>query len=177
MMNIDLIAILSNLSQSLSQVRNLFLGFSYIVGLVLILMAIMKLKKFSESKSGSASTENMFVPIAYFLGGSALLFFPSAVGTLSSTAFGTGNVLQYSPYKPHDIFSSMSRLIQLAGVVWFLRGCVLLTHSSQPGADHGPKGLIFIISGIFAMNFQETIAGLAYLLALLFSISPSSHTV
>jgi membrane protein DedA with SNARE-associated domain len=41
----------------------------------------------------------------------------------------------------------------------------------------GLRAPIFIISGIFAMNFQETIAGLAYLLALLFSISPSSHTV
>ncbi|MDI1352463.1 MAG: type IV secretion protein IcmC, partial [bacterium] len=38
------------------------------------------------------------------------------------------------------------------------RGCVLVVHSSEPGTQDGPKGLVFIIAGILALNFDNTIA-------------------
>ena len=173
-MNNDLIVMIGNLSQSLLSVMSLFSGLGYAVGLLFVIKALMKLKSVGESKSGSH--ESVFIPLVYFFLGAALLFLPSMVNLISNSSFGTGNILQYAQYKPHDIYAAMGLLIQAAGVVWFLRGCVLMAHSSHPGVEHGAKGLIFIISGILAMNFQETMAALDYIMNELLSMTFISPT-
>ena len=52
----------------------------------------------------------------------------------------------------------MGILIRTGGLLWFVRGCVLIAHASQPGTQQGGKGLLFILAGILAMNFDNTIA-------------------
>lgn len=119
--------------------------------------AISKLKKIA----GGHSHEKKFIPIAYLLGGSALVFLPSAYQALSNTTFGATNILSYSNYSPYDIYSSMGLLIQTAGLIWFIRGCVLLVHSGEPQAKkYGSKGLLFLFAGILAMNFENTIGAI-----------------
>ena len=94
----------------------------------------------------------------YFLFGAALLYLPTAMSSLANTAFGVGNILTYTNYNQGNIFSVMGLIIRTAGLLWFVRGCVLVAHASQPGAQDGPKGLVFLLAGIFAMNFDNTIA-------------------
>jgi hypothetical protein len=77
--------------------------------------------------------------------------------TLSNTVFGADNILQYAKYNQFEIYDAMKILIKTAGLIWFVRGCVLLVQSSAPGAQHGPKGLVFLCSGVIAMNFEETV--------------------
>lgn len=166
----DLIEIIGNLSRSLVPVQHLLFGLAYLLGLVFFIIAMQKLRKMSESSSHDGS----FVSIAYLLGASALFFLPSAMQTLSNTVFGMGNnVLQYSDYQPYNIQSSMTLVIRTAGIIWFIRGCVLLTQSSEPGVQHGPKGLTFLIAGIFAMNFESTIAFLTWFLNQITSLTLS----
>ncbi len=100
----------------------------------------------------------MFTPMMYLLVGALLIYLPSGMDLMANTAFGVGNVLTYSNYNPANIYSSMGFLIRTAGVLWFIRGCVLVAHSSQPGTQQGLKGLVFLIAGVFAMNFDNTIA-------------------
>lgn len=149
---------LGNLSRSLFPVQSLIAGFGYLIGILFMITAIMKLKKLG----GASSQESMYVPIAYFIGGAALIFLPTMLTTLSDTAFGTGNILQYIQYKPYNVYNSMAILIQTAGLIWFVRGCVLLVHGSEPGVQEGPKGLTFIVAGILAMNFEGTYGMLNY---------------
>ena len=52
----------------------------------------------------------------------------------------------------------MQIIIRTAGLLWFVRGCVLVAQASEPGAQHGPKGMVFICAGILSMNFDNTIA-------------------
>lgn len=151
----DLVTMIGNLSRSLFPVQHLISGFAYLLGILFFITAIMKLKKIGGS-GGRHSQEKMFVPIAFLLGGAALLFLPSAVVSLSNTAFGAGNILRYANYNPYNIYSSMGLVIQTAGLLWFVRGCVLLVHASEPGVQHGPKGLAFLCAGILAMNFEST---------------------
>jgi len=94
----------------------------------------------------------------YILMGSALLYLPTALNIMANTAFGTGNILTYETLQPTNIYSAMGLLIRTAGVLWFVRGCVLVAHSSEPGTQEGPKGLLFIIAGVLSMNFDNTIA-------------------
>ncbi|MDI9819266.1 MULTISPECIES: type IV secretion protein IcmC [unclassified Legionella] len=150
----DLVTIIGNIGRSLYPVQHLLTGGAYLIGIVLLITAISKLKKIAGS--GRGSSERVFVPLAYFAGAAALLFLPTVAGIMANTTFGAGNILGYSSFNPYNIYSSMGLLIQTAGIIWFIRGCVLLVHASEPGIQWGPKGLVFLCAGVLAMNFQNT---------------------
>lgn len=158
MNSIDLITILGNISQSLYPVQKLITGGAYLLGILFFFTAIGKFKKIGDHRAQSSSHERMFTPMMYLLFGALLFYLPSGLDLMANTAFGVGNVLTYSNYNPANIYSSMGFLIRTGGVLWFIRGCVLLAHSSQPGTQQGSKGLLFLIAGILAMNFDNTIA-------------------
>ena len=154
----DLITMIGNLSRSLYGVQHLISGLGYVIAIMFFIMGLGKLKKIAESRGHSQ--ENPFVPMAYFLAGGVLLYLPDSFKTLSNTVFGAGNILSYAQYNPYNIYSSMGLLIQTAGLIWFIRGCVLLVHSSEPGEQKASKGLVFVGGGILAMNFTSTIAAI-----------------
>jgi hypothetical protein len=170
-MNSDVISMIGNVSQSLASVDSLISGFGYLIGILFMITAMTKLRKIGDAKANSSSQEKMFGPIAYFVGGAALIFLPSTLTTLSNTAFGSGNILQYIQYNPYSIYNSMGIIIQTAGLIWFVRGCVLLVHGSEPGVQEGPKGLTFICAGILAMNFEYTFGILNYFMNKLLSLT------
>ena len=85
--------------------------------------------------------------------------------TLSNTAFGVGNVISYTNYNPADIYISMGLVIRTAGLIWFVRGCSMVATCERTGIKGWQKGLLFIIAGIFAVNFDNSIApSIIYLL-------------
>ncbi|ARG98204.1 hypothetical protein [Legionella micdadei] len=153
----DLVQMLGNLSRSLFPVQQLLSGFAYVMGILCFFVALAKLKKIGET-AGRGSQEKLMVPFAYIIGGTILVFLPSGVSSLANTTFGAGNILAYTDYNPYNIYSSMGLIIQTAGLIWFIRGCVLLVGASHPNVKHGSKGLAFLFAGILAMNFQSTAA-------------------
>jgi hypothetical protein len=162
-MNIpDLVTMIGNLSRSLYPVQHLITGGAYLLGILFCITAITKLKKIGDYRAQHSSTEKMYAPMMYLLIGSALLYLPSALTVMANTAFGVGNVLTYTNYSSTNIFNTMGLLIQTIGVLWFVRGCVLVVQASTPGTQHGPKGLAFIFAGVLAMNFDNSIAVLNY---------------
>lgn len=163
-MDTDFVKMIGNISQSLLPVQALISGLGYLIGLLFMITAITKLKKIGDARARGGSQEKMFVPIAYILGAVALVYLPSTVNVLSNTAFGLGNILQYTQYNPYNIYSAMRIVVQTAGLIWFVRGCVLLVHASEPGVQEGPKGLIFLFAGILAINFDRTIGMVNYTL-------------
>lgn len=165
MNSIDLITILGNISQSLYPLQRLITGGAYILGVLFFLTALGKMRKIADSRAQSSSQEKIFSPLMYMLFGSILLYLPSALHVMANTAFGVGNVLTYTNYNPTNIYSSMGVIIRTAGILWFVRGCVLVAHSSQPGTQHGSKGLLFIIAGILSMNFDNTVSMLNHLMS------------
>ena len=159
-MIVDLVAMLDNLAESLLQVQKLITGLAYCLGLICILIALFKCLDIANTTANKHNTPI----IAYLLIGAFLLFLPSTLQTFSNTFFGAYNALQYtSTDNSHDLYSSMNVLIQTAGLIWFVRGCMLLANSSEPGQEHGVKGFVFIIAGILAINFEATIAGVNYM--------------
>lgn len=171
MSNTDLVTIIGNISRSLIPMQSLITGVGYVVGILLVVTAVLK---FRETAEGGGHGSHIFIPLVYFIGGAALIFLPSAVGTLSATVFGNGNILQYTPYSPYDIYGAMSVVIRTAGAIWFVRGCVLLVHSSEPGVQEGPKGLTFLFAGILALNFEGTFAMVNYIVDQLLSLTYKS---
>jgi hypothetical protein len=165
--NIDLIRIIGNLSQSIQSLNHLGAGLSYLLGIIFVLIAITKFKDLSHS----SSREKSFVAFAYLLGGMLLIFLPTSIKLFSNTAFGTSNPLQYTAVNRGDIYTSMAAVVQFAGLIWFIRGSILLIHASEPGVQHGPKGLAFLAAGILAMNFERSIGFVNYLFDQLFHLN------
>lgn len=158
MNNIDVITMLGNISQSLAPVQTALAGFAYLLGILFFLTAIKKLRVIGNFKARSNSQEKIFGVFVYILAGSALIFLPSALTTLSNTAFGEGNILSYANFNKIDIYRSSGVVVRIAGLIWFIRGTVLLVHASEPSEKHGAKGLLFLFAGILAINFDNTIA-------------------
>lgn len=161
---VDLSGMLSNLSKSLPSVQYLLGGASYILGIAFCIGALFRFKDNVEKGPGQESESQMIVPFAYLLTGSGLLYLPSLMDSFSTTLFGSNtSILQYAGYQPYDIYGSMTILIETIGIVWFIRGCVLLSHASHPeqgrsgSKGFGGKGLLFILAGLFCINFHSTV--------------------
>ena len=166
----DLVSIFVNLSESLAPIQALVSGFGYVIGIALVIAAIGKFHKIGDARAMSHSQEKIFVPVTFLLMGVGLIFLPTAVSTLANTAFGSSNILAYSTEGKNNITAAVEFLIQTAGVIWFVRGSVLLAHASEPGVKEGSKGLTFIMAGIFALNFDNTTGAIDYALNQLFSM-------
>ncbi|ETO93862.1 hypothetical protein [Legionella oakridgensis] len=177
-MSVDIVAMIGNLSQSLIPVQALIKGLGYLLGLIFMMTAVGKLKKIGDARSSGGSHEKMFIPIAYFMGGTMLIFLPSAITAFSTTAFGVANTdWGYSNYNPYNIYSAMRVVIRTAGLIWFVRGCVLLVHASEPGVQHGPKGLAFLCAGVLAINFEGTVAVVNVIIEKLILLSQYSTNI
>lgn len=156
-MNSNIVEMIENLSRSLFPIQGLVSGLAYLLGIAFFITAIQKFRKIGDQRANSSGAEKMFVPTAYILGGVALLFLPTVYTVVSNTVFGVGNILSYTSYNPYDIYSSMILLIRTAGLIWFVRGSVLLTHASESGKQQGPKGMMFLFAGILSMNIETTV--------------------
>ena len=173
MNSVDIVTMLGNLGQALGPIQRLVSGLAYIIGILFFIAAIQKLKVIGNARASSPSSVKMFVPIMYIVGGATLVFLPSAVDVLRNTAFGAGNVLQYANYNKYDIVIVITWLVRTDGLIWFVRGCVLLVHASEPGVQEGPKGLTFLIAGVLAMNFEGTAGAVQYILKSLIDLGQS----
>lgn len=151
MNSIDLTAILSNIAHSLLSIERLVEGFGFMLGVAFVISGLIKLTKINKY-----SKEGLSVPLASIVGGAVLIYLPSSVHVLSNTFFGSSNILSYTNYSGFNVYDSMGILLQTAGVIWFVRGGVLLVHASEPGKQEGFKGMLFVLAGVLSMNFSFT---------------------
>ncbi len=151
-MNIDLIAMFNNLAVSLLPVQKLISAVGYMLGIVLFVAALQKLRKASE-KGGH---QKPFAVFGYFFGATLLLFFPSMIRVLANSVFGSGNILQFSSFTTFSIYHAIYILITTVGIIWFLLGCYLVMLSSEH-EKVGKKGFMYLFAGIFAINFESTV--------------------
>lgn len=158
----DITSILVSIGSSIGPVEKLITGFSYLLGFMLIWAAIKKMKAIADARARYGGQGKVFIPLAYLGGGFMLFFLPTMVDVATNTFFGADSPLAYSSWikelqeKYGDSTYVMVQLVKLAGVFWFIRGTILLVHASEPGIQHGPKGMAFLIGGIFAMNVKTT---------------------
>lgn len=166
MSTIDLTTILGNISQSLLAVESLAAGLGYMVGILFVMSGVVKLTKVHKHSREKAST-----PVVYILGGTALIYLPSTLQIFTNTVFGQTNILQYTTYSAYSVYDAIRIMVQVSGVIWFVRGIVLLVHASEPGQQHGKKGMMFVLAGIIAVNFDYTVNAANTLFAHALSLS------
>ncbi len=166
----DLVTMLGNLSQSLQSVTYLIGGFSYLAGIMLFFSGLMKLKK--TAGAAGQSQESPVKAIAFMLAGAALFFLPTTIHVVSTTIFGATSVLQYAQVNQNDIYTSIGVLLQTAGLIWFIRGCIMVIHANKSsGQEEGTRGFFFLCAGVMAINFTLTMGAISYIINQLISLT------
>lgn len=153
----DFVTMLFNVSKSLTQVIALISGLSYLLGIAFILIALAKFRQIAGQSRGG-SQQGVFVPGVYLFFGAVFLFLPQSIKIASNSTFGTANIIAYSSTtSPQTILGAITVFLKLAGLIWFVRGCVLLVNASKPGVQDGPKGLAFLVGGVLALNLEASL--------------------
>lgn len=136
---------------------------AYVLGIWFMYSAIQELKKIGQSQSATTTT-TLGGPLMRLAIGTALLYFPSTVDIAVSTLWGgdSPQLLEYTA-SIDDPFGSLKEgifiIAKAVGYVSFIKGFVILSHSTDQGAQQGTagKGIAHIIGGILAINIMATI--------------------
>jgi intracellular multiplication protein IcmC len=163
--------ILNNIANNLIPVQRLITGAAYLMGCAFLFKAIYSLKMYGESRTMMSSNTSLKEPIWYLMIGALLIYFPSGFEMLMQSTFGYENVLQYASVSSGNptidvLFGSgsvvgrpLTIIIQVIGLVAFVRGWVLIARSSGQGQQPGGtgKGIIHVFGGILAINIVGTV--------------------
>ena len=163
--------VLTNLATNLLPVERMVTGGAYVIGLAFAFKAIYSLKMYGESRTMMSSNTSMKEPVIYLIVAGMLIYFPTGMAIMLNTTFGSSNILQYAPVNSNNpLISSLfgpgnqagwalSIIIQVIGVIAFVRGWVLIARSASQGQPPGGtgKGLMHVFGGILAMNVVATL--------------------
>ncbi len=163
--------ILTNIGNSLAPIQRLITGGAYLIGCAFIFKAIYSLKIYGEARTMMSNSASVKEPIVYLIVGAMLIYFPTGFAILMQTTFGYQNILQYAPVNSGNaaldtLFGSgsvvgkpLAMLIQVIGLIAFVRGWVLIARSASQGQPPGGtgKGLIHVFGGILAINIVGTL--------------------
>ncbi|KTD05941.1 IcmC (DotE) [Legionella gratiana] len=163
--------ILANVANNLIPVERLITGGAYLIGCAFLFKAIYSLKVYGEARTMMSSNTSIKEPVIYLFVGALFIYFPSAFETMMQTTFGYTNVLQYAPTGGSNptldtlfgtgsaVGKPLTIMIQVIGLVAFVRGWVLIARSASQGQPPGGtgKGLIHVFGGILAINIVGTI--------------------
>lgn len=163
--------ILNNIAQSIKPVEHLITGASYLIGVAFLFKAIYTLKSYGEARTMMSSNASLKEPVTYLIVGALLIYFPTTLSLIMQTTFNYNTVLQYAPVSSQNgaleaLFGTgsavgrpLTMLIQVIGLVSFIRGWVLIAKSSSQGQQQGGagKGLVHVFGGILAINIVGTL--------------------
>jgi len=164
----DAATMLENIKGQIPTLILMVTAISYVMGFFFVIKGIMELKKFGEQRSMMSGEHHMTGPLVYLFVGALLIYLPTSIHTGMLTLFASPSPLAWDT-STGDAFASIKDavflIVQLVGVISFIRGLVILTHiggghGGQPG-NFG-KALAHIIAGILCINlngFLQVIAG------------------
>lgn len=163
--------ILTNIAKTLEPVERLLTGAAYLIGVAFAFKAIYTLKVYGEARTMMSSNASIKEPLVYMMVAAIFIYFPTALGMVLQTTFGESSILQYAPINSKNstldtlfgggsvVGRPLTMLIQVVGLVAFIRGWVLIARSASQGQPPGGtgKGLVHVFGGILAINIVATL--------------------
>jgi intracellular multiplication protein IcmC len=164
---------LDTIMSSLLSVEKLITGGAYLMGISFAIKALYSMKTLAEEKSKQMSSHGSYKePVFYMLAAAMLIYFPTGLQLLLNTTFGEGTrILAYAPISSsnatlNSLFGESSTfgaviavVVQVVGMIAFIRGWVLIARSASQGQPPGGtgKGIAHVFGGILAMNIVGTL--------------------
>lgn len=154
--------VVARLSQNMPELVRTLTSFAYIIGTYFVILGVIEMKHFGESRGMMSQEHGLKKPLLYFFVGAALIYLPSSIKTGTDTLWGGANSLAYVP-EVGNAFSELRGnafvILQFIGLVAFIRGLVIMTqlggHGGQPGTF--ARGMTHIIGGILCINMYDTV--------------------
>lgn len=163
----DLASVFNNISQQINPIKNFIIAISYGVGLGLCIIAVMKLKKYGTKTAYMHVESSLVGPFLQFFIGIALFYLPTFVETVNLTIWNEAYVynspLNYTSQTSSTTFEEYIEpilgIIQIIGMVSFIRGWVMLSKATNVGQQPGAvsRGLTHVIGGIMGINIYTVI--------------------
>lgn len=149
-----------NIAETVPQLMLFTTALSYVLGFAFVAHGLMLLKKYAEQRTMMSGDAKMSGPLLYLFVGAALIYLPSAVQSGMTTFWLHPNPYGYetSANDQWSIFiSACFNIIQLIGVIAFIRGLVILAHMGGQGGHQATFGraAAHIVGGIFCIDIYD----------------------
>lgn len=159
--------LIDNLGTNIPSLMRLATAFSYVAGLYFMVVGIKEFKHFGESRTMMSQEHGLKKPITYMVIGAFLVYLPTSIATGLYTIGFKPNGLGYIPTTKSaftNLLTNSLLIIQLIGVISFIRGLIILTHTAGHGGQPGQfaRGITHIIGGILCINMYDTVWMIAY---------------
>ncbi len=155
----DVANMLLNFSEAVPSLMRLVTAFSYVMGFFFVTRGMLELKQFGESRSMMSQEHSLMKPLVTIAVGTLLIYLPSSVQTGLSTFWTTPNPYGYLSSDTEsnwsDLVNSVFMVVQLVGVIAFIRGLIMLTKVTGHGQETFGKALAHIIAGVLCINMYQ----------------------
>lgn len=151
---------IQNISQAIPNLMRLVTALSYVLGMSLVVKGVLELKQYGEQRTMMSSQHSLKGPIIFLVAGTILLYLPSSVWVSLSTFWTNPNPYAYvqegnDPW--WQTIKAVLMIIELVGVIAFIRGVMILTqlagHSGQPGTF--ARAMAHMVGGVFCINMYQ----------------------
>lgn len=149
-----------NIAATVPQLMLFTTALAYVLGFYFVAHGLLLLKKYAEQRTMMSGDAKMSAPLLYLFVGAALIYLPSAVQSGITTfwlhpnpyGYDTGNKDQWAVF-----LGACFNIIQLVGVIAFIRGLVILAHMGGQGGHQATFGraAAHIVGGIFCIDIYD----------------------
>lgn len=160
----DLTQMLTTLYSNLQPVWDMLKALCWVLGIFFVAIGVLKLKVYGQMTVMMATHASMGPSLAYIIIGTGLLYIPHLLDIMTMSLWGYGfDAITGYPDDGMDNFSGIMiplvRIVQVVGLIAFMRGWIMLLKLGQHGAPPGTlsKGLLHMLGGILAINIMGTI--------------------
>ncbi len=156
----DLTLLLNNLMIQSVAVFDLMMSFCYIAGACFVVKGMYEFKVYGEQRTSMSQQTTIRVPVTHLLVGMGLLYAPGMISIMSNSIMGQPTVIlaYYNPAYAGaqgtwaEVETAVVTLLQICGLVAFIRGFFMLSHT-QVGPNGGVgKGLTHVFAGLLLLN-------------------------
>jgi len=166
----NLYEMLSTLAESLGQVWEMLTGACWLFGIMIFLSGMLKLKKYGQMTVFMMSHAEIVGPLSRILIGTLLIYTQYGLNVMLATLFNEeGGSGEFSMDSITSYNSSMTGsnallfpvflIVQIIGLLAFMRGLMKLTKAGEQGAQPGtvPTALMLVFGGVMCVNIVGTI--------------------
>lgn len=151
---------INRLADQMPMLMRMVTAIGYVMGIYFIFFSLMKFKEFGEQRTMMSTQHHLREPLTYLIVGVLLLYLPSSVQVGMSTFWADPNPYPYMEETDQweHFMNNCFMVIQLIGVIAFIRGLVILSHTGgHSGQGQLGKGVTHVIGGLFCINIYQFI--------------------
>jgi hypothetical protein len=149
---------IENIAKTVPQLMYFTTALAYVFGFWFVFHGLMLLKKYGMQRTQMSGDANLAPPLLSIFVGAALIYLPSTIQAGMSSFWTEPNPYGYDTSSAEwDTFiGACFMIIQLVGVIAFMRGLMMLTKLGQGGqqASFG-RAAAHIVGGIFCIDMYD----------------------